>query len=219
MEGLTPELMAIRAAIELRDGMYVNLGIGLPALVSDFIAPDKQVVLHSENGVLGVGRIAEETQWDTDLINASGNPVTLMPGHSFFDSAVSFAMVRGGRLDVSILGAFEVSANGDLANWRTAGQKVGSVGGAMDVATGAKRVIVLMEHTTRKGTPKIVKECRLPLTAKSVVNTIITNLALIEVTQHGLVVRELAPGVSLERVRELTEPPLIVDTAVKVMDF
>jgi len=213
-------LMALKAAKQLQDGMYVNLGIGLPSLVSDFIPPDIEVVLQSENGVLGLSNIAQEEEWDSDLVNASGNPVTVIPGASFFDSVISFGMIRGGHLDVCILGAYQVSEKGDLANWRTAEQKRGgSIGGAMDLAAVAKKVIVVMEHTTRSGTPRIVKSCSIPLTARGVVDTIISNLALIEVSSEGLLLKEIAPGVSVEDVQAVTESKIIVTKDLKTMDL
>ncbi len=218
MNGLTRELMAIRAAQELQDGMFVNLGIGLPSLVSDFIPADRQVILQSENGVLGVGKIAEE-QPDTDLVNASGNPVSVIPGASFFDSGLSFAMIRGGHIDVCILGAFQVSEQGDLANWLTAEQKAGGVGGAMDLAVGAKRVIVLMEHARNDGTPRIVKKCSLPLTGERIVKTIITNLAVIEIEKGRLWLKELAPGITVDEVQEATEPKLVISKDLKDMEL
>ena len=209
--GLSRELIALRAAKELRDGMYVNLGIGLPTLVSQFIPEGMEVMLHSENGVLGYGRITtEEKEMDIDLVNAGLQPVTLLPGASFFNHADSFAMIRGGHIDLAILGGYQVSEKGDLANWATSLEKVGAVGGAMDLACGVKRVVVLMQHVTASGEPRIVKQCTYPLTAREVVNTIITDLAVIEVGKEGLIVKEIAPGWTPEEVQSLTEPKLMV---------
>lgn len=215
--GLTRELIAIRVAKELRDGMYVNLGFGMPTLVCDFIPQGMEVTLHSQNGILGYGRIAREDEMDIDLLNASAQPVTLVPGASFFHHTDSFAMIRGGHLDITVLGAYQVSEKGDLANWIALGQKVGAIGGAMDLVAGAKKTIIVMEHTTPSGEPKIVKECSYPLTGRRVVNTIVTNLALIEVSGEGLVLRELAPGITAEEVQAHTEPKLILGKDLKEM--
>jgi 3-oxoacid CoA-transferase subunit B len=217
--GLNRELIALRAARELESGQYVNLGIGLPTLVSNFITEDMGVVLHSENGALGFGRIADEEEMDIDLVNASSQPLTLRPGAAFFDSATAFAMIRSGRIDVTVLGAYQVSEKGDLANWMVSDRKVGSIGGSMDLVSGTKRVIAVMEHTTRSGEPKIVAECTYPLTGHGVVNTIITNLAVVEVTQKGLLLREVAPGVSVEDVQAATEPKLLLAEGLREMDL
>ena len=217
--GLTRELIALRVARELRDGMVVNLGIGIPTLVANFLPPDVSIVLHAENGILGYGGItANETDFDQDQINAGGQPVTLNPGAAFFDSATSFAMVRGGHLDVTVLGGLQVSAKGDLANWALPGRPGGAIGGAMDLAAGARRVIVAMEHTTRDGDPRILEECTYPLTARACVSLIVTNLAVIEVNQDGLVLKEIPPGVTIEDVRAATAAKLVTDS-VKVMDL
>ncbi|MDP7240773.1 MAG: 3-oxoacid CoA-transferase subunit B, partial [Dehalococcoidia bacterium] len=218
--GLSRELIAMRAAQELEDGMVVNLGFGLPTQVCNFIPDGREVVLHSEQGTFGYGPIvADEEMWDIDLVNASGQPVTLVPGAAFSDFATSFGMIRGGHLDATVLGAYQVSESGDLANWQLPGKKVGGIGGAMELALGAKRVIVVMEHTGPQGEPKIVKECTYPLTGRRVVNTIITNLACIDINSGGLLLRETAPGVSVQQVKELTEPPLLLSPELKEMTF
>ena len=209
-ERLDRDVIAMRVAKELPDGGYVNLGIGIPTLVSNYVPEGRTVIYHSESGVLNCGPLADEEEEDVDLINAGGQFLKMVPGMSFFSSADAFAMIRGGHVDVTVLGALQVSQRGDLANWMVPERGVGNIGGAMDLAMGAKRMIVAMEHNDRIGAPKIVSECSFPLTGKGCVGLIVTDVAVIEVVEEGLLLKEMAPGWTAEDVQEVTEPRLLL---------
>jgi 3-oxoacid CoA-transferase subunit B len=216
---LTREQIAKRVARELKDGFYVNLGIGMPTLVANYVPAGVEVILQSENGMLGIGPYPTEDELDPDLINAGKETVTEIKGTAYFSSAESFAMIRGGHIDLAILGALEVSGRGDLANWTVPGKMVKGMGGGMDLVAGAKRVVVMMEQASKEGKPKLVNECTLPLTGKRCVSALCTDLAWIDVTKDGLVLRELAPSVTIEQVQRLTEPRLIVAPELRTMSL
>lgn len=211
------ELIAKRIAKELKDGDIVNLGIGMPTMVANYVNEGKEVIFQSENGFVGLGPKPEEGKEDPDLTNAGGQPVTIFPGGAFFDSATSFAIIRGGHVDATVLGALQVDEKGNLANWMIPGKLVPGMGGAMDLTVGAKKVIIAMEHTSKKGDPKILKECTLPLTAKGEVDLIVTEMGVIEVTDKGLVLKEINPDFTVEEVQEKTEAELIIPDDLKEM--
>lgn len=222
LHGLSRELIALRIAKELEDGTYVNLGIGIPTLVSDWIE-GRDIILQAELGMLNTGPLAQQSQVEQDLINASCQPVTEMPGSSYFSENESFAMIRGGYMDAAVLGALQVSETGDLAGWQNPGRglpdDIGNIGGSMDLAVGAKKVIIAMMHSTNDGQYKIVKKCSYPLTAQGVVDLIVTDLAFIEVTPKGLLLKEVAPGITAEDVQSVTEPKLIISKDLKEIEF
>ena len=219
LEGLPRELIALRVSHELRRGMIVNLGIGLPTLVPSHLPEDHGVLFQSENGILGLGGIDASGAFDREHINAGGQPITLVPGASFFDSALSFAMIRGGHVDVSVLGGLQVAANGDLANWMVPERGGGSMGGAMDLASGAKHLIVAMDHLTRDGASRLLERCTYPLTAQACTDLVVTNLAVIEVTPGGFLLRETAPGVTVGQVIAATDAPLTIAPDVREMSL
>ena len=216
---LDEQTIALRAANEFEDGSVVNLGYGMPGLCANFVPEDRQVFFQSENGVLGYGELAPDEEKDYELINACDQPVTRQPGMCFFDSGISFDMIRGGHVDIVVLGAYQISERGDLANWGRPGRPATGMGGAMDLAIGCKKIIITMLHTTREGKSRIVKECTFPLTAKECVDMIITDLAVIEVTGQGLILREIAPGWTVEEVQAVTEPKLVVSPDLKEVEL
>lgn len=212
---LSRERIAQRIAEDLKDGQTVNLGIGMPLLVSNYVSPDKEILYHSENGVLGMGPLAEEHEIDPDLVNAGKQPVTILPGGSYFHHADSFAMTRGKHIDVAVLGGMQVSEKGDLANWKVKGGQLGSIGGAMDIAIGAKELYIMITHTDKDGKPKIVRNCTYPLTGLKCVNRIYTDCAVIEVVEEGLLLKEIARGFTVDEIQEITEPILIISHELK----
>ncbi len=216
---LTRDIIAMRVAKELANKSYVNLGIGIPTLVSDFVSNSGSIIFQAENGLLNYGPLADQLNPDVDLVNAGGQFLANMPGMAFFSSDEAFAMIRGGHIDVSVMGGMQVSEKGDLANWMLPKRGVGNIGGSMDLAVGAKQVIVAMEHTDKENNPKLVRECSFPLTGKECVNLVITDLAVIQVTSRGLLVKELAPYWTLEEVQDLTEPSLIPSTDLKPIEL
>jgi 3-oxoacid CoA-transferase subunit B len=216
---LDEQTIALRAAKEFEDGMVINLGYGMPALCANFIPEGRTVFFQSENGVLGYGQLGTDEEKDYELINASDQPVTPLPGMCFFDSGISFDMIRGGHIDMVILGAYQVSEKGDLANWGRPGRPATGMGGGMDLANGCRKLVVMMLHTTKEGGPRIVKQCSFPLTARSCVNKIFTDIAVIDITKQGLVLREVAPGWSAEEVQALTEAKLIVAKDLKEIEL
>lgn len=216
---LDEQTIALRAAREFRDGMVVNLGYGMPGLCANLIPEGRTIYFHGENGILGYGALGEDQEKDYELINASDQPVTPMPGMCFFDSAMSFDMIRGGHIDLVVLGAYQVSQTGDLANWGRPGRPATGMGGGMDLAAGCRELLVMMLHTTRDGAPRIVRQCTFPLTAKNCVDKIFTDLAVIEVTKQGLVLNEIAPGWTAEEIQAVTEAPLIIAPDLKDIEL
>ena len=216
---LDEQTIALRAAKEFHDGALVNLGYGMPGLCANFIPEGRAVFFQSENGVLGYGQLAPDEEKDYELINACDQPVTRQPGMCFFDSGISFDMIRGGHIDIVVLGAYQVSERGDLANWGRPGRPAAGMGGAMDLAVGAKKVLVTMMHTTKDGAPRIVKKCTYPLTAKECVSTIFTDIAVIDVTPKGLVLKEIAPGWTAEEIQAVTEPTLVISSELKEIEL